>query len=278
MKREPYTFMIMRYRHDAVAGELLNVGVVLHAPRSGFLGAQFRKSHGRLSKAFPGLNGTALRRDLANIERAFIKLAKRESGDLFFERYNAATMAFRLVGIDDSAFVWSEMGSGVTTDPAATLEGLFERFVTRYDERHAERRSDADIWRPLRDRLLERRVGEIFQRKIIRSTVDEVEFEHAWKNGAWHCFQPLSFDLAGAEGIQDKAARWAGHMYGLSQGTEDFRAYFIVGAPSDVQLRSAYNRALAFIGDAPMNPTVVREEEVEEFAEKLVALVQGASD
>ena len=277
MSRAPYTFVVLRYRHDPVAGELMNVGVVMHAPRNGFLGASFRKGHGRLSQAFPDLNGVALRRDLANIERAFTKLSKREGGDLLFERFDAATMAARLLGKDDSAFVWSEMGSGVTEDPEATLNQLFERFVTRYDERMIDRRSDAEIWKPFRDRLAERRIEDIFQRKVIRSPLDEVVFEHAWKNGAWHCFQPLSFDLAGAVGIQDKAARWAGHMYGL-QGAENFRAYFIVGAPSDPELRSAYDRALAFICEAPTHPKIVREEDLETFVDELASQVLGHRD
>jgi hypothetical protein len=269
MSREPYTYLILRYRHDALAGEQINVGVVVHAPKSRFLGSYFRKVHGRVSKAFPDVNGPALRHDLAGIERAFQRLAARESDDIFFDSQSASTLAHRIVGKDDSALVWSEMGSGVSTDPPKTLDTLVARFVTQYDEAPTFRRSDADIWKPFRDRLAERQIADIFERKTIRSSRDEVEFEHAWKNGEWHCFQPLSFDLAGVDGIQEKAARWVGHMVGLTNVADQFRPYFIVGAPSDQALTNAYHRALAFIGEAPLSPKVVQEADFEAFADSL---------
>lgn len=251
MNREPYTYMILRYRHDPVAGEQINVGIVLHAPRSGFLGAVVRRAYGRVAKLFPTLDGATLRHDLTSIERTFQKMAKeRVSGDMI-DQPNASTYALRVVGKDDSSLIWSEMGSGVTSDPAKTLEDLHCRFVTRHDEVTSARRSDADIWRPFRDLLLERRIENIFQKKTIFGVHDAVEFDHAWKNGKWHCFQPLSFDLTTAEGIQEKAARWVGHMVGLKQTEDQFQPYFIVGKPSDAALAPAYERAIDFIRAAP---------------------------
>ncbi|MDX8445349.1 DUF3037 domain-containing protein [Mesorhizobium captivum] len=275
MKREPYTYMILRYRHDPVAGEQINVGVVVHAARSGFLGAVMRHSYGRISKMFPTLDGATLRHDLASIERAFHKLAKSNvSGDMV-DQPNASTYAHRVVGKDDSALIWSEMGSGMTSDAAKTLENLNSRFVLRYDEVTSARRSDADIWRPFRDLLLERRIGDIFQRKTITGVHDAVDFDHAWKNGKWHCFQPLSFDLTTPEGIQEKAARWVGHMVGLKQAEEEFQPYFIVGEPSDAALATAYERAIDFIRAAPLNPEIIPEKEMDDLANDLADKVHA---
>ena len=36
---------------------------------------------------------------------------------------------------DDSSLQWSSVGVGRTSDPAGTLEKLYERMVTRYDDR-----------------------------------------------------------------------------------------------------------------------------------------------
>ncbi|MGX5803918.1 DUF3037 domain-containing protein [Bradyrhizobium sp. Arg314] len=275
MTREPYTYMILRYRHDPVAGEQVNVGVVVHAVRSGFLGAIMRRSYGRIAKMFPTLDGATLRQDLIGIERAFQKLARTNvSGDMV-GRPSAATYALRVVGKDDSALVWSDIGSGVTSDPAKTLEDLHSRFVTRYDEATAARRSDADIWRPFRDLLLERKIENVFQRKTIVGTHDAVEFDHSWKNGKWHCFQPLSFDLTSAAGIQEKAARWVGHMVGLKQAVDEFQPYFIVGEPSDDSLAASYERAIDFIRTAPLNPQIVTEKEMPNFVDDLAVKVQA---
>lgn len=269
MTRQPYTFLILRYRHDPASGEQLNVGVVLHSPKSQFLGARFRKAYGRVSKTFPDLDGATLRQDLTRIESAFSKMNGRESGDLFFGTNDASTLAHRIIGKDDGSLIWSEMGSGITNNAEDTLEALFTRFVTQYEEAGSARRTDADIWRPVRDRLLELKIASIFEKKTISSKRDEVEFEHAWKNGQWHCMQPLSFDLASADSIQEKAARWVGHMVGLSKSTEQFHPYFIVGRPADPALDFAYRRAVDFISDAPLTPTVIAEEDIVGFVDEL---------
>ena len=270
MKRESYTYTILRYRHDPVAGEQINVGVVLYAPDSGFLGVQIRKAYGRIKKVFPDVNGYLLRQDLQRIESAFVKLSKtRETNDLLSRKNNALTFAHKIIDIDDSSLVWSTIGSGTTSDPVQTLENLHFRFIAQYDQDTQSRRADADVWKPFRDRLLERRIADIFQAKTIRSTRNEVEFEHAWKNGKWHCIQPLSFDLATEDGIQEKAARWVGQMVGLSKSTEEFKPYFLVGGPSSPDMQRAYERALEFLGDAPLAPEIVQETELDQFADML---------
>jgi hypothetical protein len=80
---------------------------------------------------------------------------------------------------------------------------------------------------PVRDRLAELKLADRLQPKTIASPFDRVEFDHAWKNGKWHCFQPLSFDLANEETIREKARRWAGQMLALKEATEPFKLYFL---------------------------------------------------
>lgn len=274
--RQPYSYAILRYRHDAVAGEQVNIGVVLFAPKSGFLGAKFKRAVSRITKVFPTANGQMLRHDIRQIERAFEKLAKtREVHDLLSSDSNALSYGRKIVGIDDSSLVWSDLGSGMTTEPQKTLDELHQRFISQYDEDHVHRRVDADIWKPFRDKLSEKHVADIFEKKTIRSPRNEVEFEHAWKNGQWHCIQPLSFDLTTEEGIQDKASRWVGAMHGLSKGGEDFKAYFLLGEPSDKKMRPAFDRALAFLRDAPLDPEVVPESEMDSFVDEFADIVHA---
>jgi hypothetical protein len=276
MSSRSYTFIILRYRHDPVAGELLNVGVVVHAPGARFLGARFRKSLARFHKVYPDLSTPALRDDINRLSKSFAAASKSERNELFFDKTSAETYARRIVD-QSSAFVWSTMGSGVTDSPQAALDDVYDRFVARFEEKHEERRTDQDIWRPFRDRLAEHHVTAELQAKIIRSPVAEVEFDHAWKNGEWHCLQPLSFDLASPDGIQDKAARWAGNFVGLAESPEPFRAYLIVGAPSDPALQTAYGKALSLIRQAPAPPVIIEEDEASAFADQFAAQIAAHS-
>jgi Protein of unknown function (DUF3037) len=203
--KTPYTYVVLRYRHDSLSGEFANVGVVFHAPALGFLRAKMRHTLGRLSKMFPDLNGDAFKGSVKSIERAIARLAAPEASDLFARLKDAGAFAKAVLPDDDSSYIWGPVGSGLTADPAETLEMLYNRFVARYDEHHRQHRDDAAIWKPVRDRLAERKLADRLQAKTISSSLDCVEFEHAWKNGAWHCYQPLSFDLANEENIRDKA-------------------------------------------------------------------------
>jgi len=268
--RRPYTYVVLRYRHDPLAGEFANVGVVVHDARSGFLDAKVRAAPGpRLTRMFPHLDGDAFKSALQGIRRGVQRLSAKEAGDMLASLGDAASFARRVMPNDDTSFVWSPVGSGVTDDPQKTLDKLYDRFVAQYDGKARTSRDDAAVWRPVRDLLVARNIADRLQPKVIRSDVDQVEFEHAWKNGAWHCYQPLSFDLASGDNIREKAARWAGHMWALDRADEAFKPHFVVGAPGNPNLRDAYGKALAMLRLSPGAPEVIEEAEAETLVDKI---------
>lgn len=266
-----YTYVLLRYRHDPLAGEFANVGVVLHQPSTGFLDAKVRHTLGRLSKMFPDLDGDTLKSVLRGLERAIERLAKREGSDLLTSLKDAGAFARRVMPDDDTSFVWGPVGSGLTTNPSDMLARLYDRFIARYDEPHMRHRDDAAVWRPVRDRLAELDLADRLEHKIIVSPVDRVEFQNAWKNGAWHCYQPLSFDLVNGENIREKARRWAGHLLALSEPDEPFKPYFFVGSPSNDSLEAAYRDAIEILQLGPNEPVVIEETRMDD----LIHLIQG---
>ncbi len=268
--RRPYTYVLLRYRHDPLAGEFANVGVLLHEPRSGYLEAKVRTHLGpRLKKMFPTVDGGSFKGSLQSIARSVRKLSSREGEDMLALLGDAASFARRVLPTDDSSFVWGDLGSGITDDPHRALENLYARFVTQYDDTATPSRDDAAVWRPVRDLLLARDIADRLQPKIISSDVDQVTFDHAWKNGAWHCYQPLSFDLSSNENIREKAARWAGHMLALKDSVEPFKPHFVVGVPSNPQLQIAYERAVALLRLSPGAPEVIEESAAEGLVDKI---------
>lgn len=260
--RTPYTYVLLRYRHDPLAGEFANVGVLLHDARARFLGVRVRRTLGRLSAMFPGLSGEALKNALRSVERGVRQLAKRDAGELLSSLGDAETFARRVLPAEDSSFVWSAVGSGVSFDPQVTLDKLYARFVSQYDEPTRANRDDAAVWKPVRDLLVERKIADRLQSITIKSDLDEVDFEHAWKNGAWHCYQPLSFDLASGESIREKASKWAGQLLALKDAHEAFRPHFVVGAPQNARLQNDFAKAVAILQLGPGKPEVVEEDDI----------------
>jgi hypothetical protein len=94
-------------------------------------------------------------------------------------------------------------------------------------------------------------------------------FSHAWKNGLWHCLEPLSFDLASAEGIKEKAHKLLGRMLSVKDSGEDFKLYLLLGEPRDEALRPAYEKALKNLRKLPVENELIFESEAIDFTNRL---------
>jgi hypothetical protein len=264
-----YTFSVLRYRHDPLADEQVNVGLVFHSPAARFSDFKARHTHGRFSLLYPDLDRDAFRLKLRAIERGVSRIAEEEGDNLFARLSDATALGRRALPQDDSSFIWGEQGSGITTDPEGEFERLFERFVTLYDKEKRPVRQDADVWRPVRELLVSRGIAHRLQKKVIASPVDKVEFDHAWKNGAWNVVEALSFDLATEDTIKDKARRWVGQLTTVSKTEEKFTPHFIVGKPSSDALLPAYDAALGILRASPVAADIVEEANVASLVDQI---------
>lgn len=271
-----YTYTVLRYMHDVTTGEFVNVGVALHAPDAPFLGALCRTTYGRLSSAFPGVNGEHFRALMRYIQSQFELLGDRVRDQLKLDGANSVRdFATLVLPADDSSLQWSPEGSGRGEDPAATLEKLFERMVMRYDDRHVRvQRDDSEVWRHFKRTLETKQLLRYFEPRKVSVADDEIEFEHTWKNGVLHCLEPVSFDLASAESIRDKAHRWLGRIQSVAAGSEPFRMYFLVGAPQDDALANAYENAISILRKAPVDKTIWSESEADQLGQTLASEVE----
>jgi hypothetical protein len=272
MKRSyTYTYCVLRYVHDVISGEFVNVGVVLYAPEARYLSALCRTTYGRLSKVFPGVHAEHFKSLMRYIQARLEEQGARVSGELPFSTPSSVMeFAQAILPRDDSSLQWSPPGSGRTNDPSKTLEQLFDRMVMRFEERPAPSvRSDEDVWRNFKRNLEERQLLQHFQPKRIAVQDDEIEFQYAWKNGVWHCLEPLSFDLAASESIRDKAHRWLGQMASLQGATDQFKVYLLVGGPQQDELRPAFANAMSILGKIPGDKEIVLEQDAPQLAARI---------
>jgi hypothetical protein len=168
--------------------------------------------------------------------------------------------------LDDSSLQWSPVGAGLTVDAQKTFDQLYHRFVTRYDRPSQHRKSDEDVWRPVEAKLKEQGVKVELEPKRIQGSTDTVEFRHAWKNGRWHVYEPLSFDLSDADNIKDKARRWLGHLSAVKVGAlEDVQVHFIVGRPQSTALEPAYRTAVEILRKVPFDNDIFEEDQIDDF-------------
>ena len=270
-EKRPYSYTVLRYVHDIVSGEALNVGVVMHAPAESFLKVKTRKTIGRLKHVFPDLDRQAFIEAMRAVDRGLAVIAKSAKGEpLFNGQLDARGFALKVLPHDDSALQWSEVGTGRTADEAKTFGRLYERYVAHYDRKSERRRTDEDIWRPIREKLLEREVHVHFEPKLVSGTQDKITFEKAWKNGRWHAYEPVSFDLADADNIRAKAHRWRGHLSSVAEGArDDIELHFVLGRPQNTSLMRAYEGAKKILKGAKFATEVIDENDVDDLVNTL---------
>ena len=272
-----YSYTVLRYVHDTVTGEFVNVGVALYAPEVGYFSAMCRTTYRRVSTAFPGLNGEQFRAVMRHVQARFETLGESLSAEsAAADQRSLQDFARGVLPVDDSSFQWSPIGVGLATDPSQMMEALFNRMVMRYDEPvpTRSRRTDEDVWRNFKRDLEQRRLLKFFAPKTISVPGDEVQFDHAWKNGVWHCVEPVSFDMAAAEGIKDKAHKLLGQITSVNGAAETFRLYLLVARPDDDALMPAFESALSILQKMPCEKEIVQEDDHAALANRLAGEVE----
>jgi hypothetical protein len=276
--KTPYSYTVLRYVHDTTTGEFVNVGVAIYSREARYASALCRTTFGRLSKTFPGMDGEVFKGLMRHIQSRF-----EEQGDALKTELPLAGLpdsvmqiAHAVLPADDSTLQWAPLGSGLADDLPRTLESIFNRMVARYDERpQQERRTDDEVWRGFRRSLENRHVLKHLQSKTISVSDDEVEFQYAWKNGVWHCLEPVSLDLSSAESIRDKAHRLLGRVTSVQQAKDSFKVYLLLGEPQQEGLRTAFEKAVSILSKLPVDHEVVREERADEFTERFAREIEA---
>jgi hypothetical protein len=270
MKNVPYQFSILRYVHDTVTQEFVNIGVAVFAPEAGFLRARCTESYARISNMFQKIDGQHFRQIAHYIETQICNHERQFVSALRFEQLPPLdSLLAKVLPADDSAFQFSRIGVGLSPDPSKTLEELFQRYVEAYVSGESKARSDDDVWRSFREPLDRAHVTPRLKAKRIVAPNFEYEFKGSWKNEILHVYEPVSFDLADKSSLLDKANRWLGRAETLMDSPEKFAIYLLLGEPRDEAMKQTFHKAKNILNKIPGKKELISESEREPFAEQL---------
>jgi len=271
--KSAYSYVLLRYVHDILTEEFLNVGVVLLVPSTGEIKYRMRDTIDRLKAVFPNIDSSGFFSAMAAIRRGLQMVeSDRTDASPLPDDADVLTVAYRALPPDDSSLQWSQLGTGLTANPEETLNDIFENYVSRYDTHHRPLRCDQDIGHAFEQKLENRQLTQHFLEASFAGCLDNIVFHHALRLAQWQVFQPLSFDLSDADSIRIKAREWLGHLTAVAAGgkAEPYKLHFIVGAPANPILQDAYQGALAILREAPNHPAIFEENELE----KLIAWIE----
>jgi hypothetical protein len=121
----PFTYTILRLVPSVERGEQLNVGVVLFCRQRGFLGARVALDQERLQALAPSL-------DLAEVAahlQGLVRVAEGNPAAGAIATLPASERFGWLAAPSSTVIQASPVHTGLSDDPAATLDGLFARLV-----------------------------------------------------------------------------------------------------------------------------------------------------
>ncbi|QXH51862.1 DUF3037 domain-containing protein [Pseudomonas fakonensis] len=275
MKLSTYEFAVLRYVHDRVTGEFINFGIIAYCKAKRKLLTQFKTRTARLSAVFPDMDRHHIKSVARHISSAIDIESERLQKELIFEDVTLESVIGRILKRDDSSLQWSDVSAGVTFSFEEEVDRIFHRYVTYHDSPAVrERRTEQDIWRDFEKKLKSFSAVERFAPKKISVRDDELEFKHAWKNGIWHCVEPISFDLSDADNMKDKAHRWLGQMTSIQDAREEFKLYMLVSKPQDEGLAAAFEKAVKILNKIPTNKELIFEEDASSLADAMMMRIQ----
>ncbi len=273
-KSHPFRYVVLRYLHDRRVGEFVNLGVVVECASAGFLAGKFDSSFQRLTKFFPGVSDPYLRAKVKDIERHVAQIGdglRERGGDIFdLSAHTLDCIWRRVLPCDDSALSWSEVKVGITTEPSATLSEIFSSVVERYkhpDDRGS--RSDSDVWAKVEPVLKERGLQKYLESHEVTTSLSSYRFDHAMRNGKWHCIEPVSVDLSAPDFIRKKVQRIYGAMTLIEPSARDVKVYFVLSDPTTPAAKQLYQEAHGVISSAKIAHEVFRENAVGRLGDTL---------
>ncbi|HUF08543.1 MAG TPA: DUF3037 domain-containing protein [Rhodothermales bacterium] len=279
--KHPYTFCVLRYVHDPIAEESLNVGILLFSAEQQLLSTMLELRYERLSSTFSGFDGERYKQVLRHFESAI----DRERTEIFASQlFEVADRPSPSAG-SIARRVWTDLGlsyrvsdsmAGLSSNLDETLSDLFDRLVSsQWDRKVSEHVSDDQVWSNVRTRIAPV-VTRILRPKTFETPAISVDFQHAFQNERWHLVQPLSMDYKRTTQMQEKAARWLGNATALKENDEarDATLYFVLHPPESKKHQDAYIRAKNLLNKVPMKHEFFEEDEVESLSRELESHVQ----
>lgn len=278
-----FEYSVLRYMHDAVTQEFVNIGVLLFSAEEAYLGLQISPRYKRVSQMFDGIEPLAYRRARRSVEKAAKRVAgSLKQGSLFEEFSNGITdIISKILPTNDAALSFADPAQGLTDDLDEELNYLFNRLVEFYAPKSTRSsRTDQEVWVEYVEAFRKRNILPHLTKVTIPTKAFNVEFQHAFKNERWHPIEPVSFDLTNKSYIQEKAAKWIGKAVSLATSNEVGTLYILSGKPSDPSLGSAYEAAKRGLEEMTYGIDVrfVEEDNLESFSDEFEAFIANHHD
>jgi len=271
---KPYEYKILRYCHDRISGEFINVGVLLYSLQDHLLLFKTIDKYKRLNEFFPTTDGRKVKKLINQLELYANKLNQRISNQLDLDNIqNIESIANQILPKDDSALYFSDTLRGLSINFSNTLDELYDDIVAKHDK-YTDKKSlsDDEVWRNIYKKYFDdKKITEKLVPHSIKTKNDLFEFDHCWKNGIWHIYEPISFELTDYHKIKIKIYQYNGLVNELITSKEKILINYLTAKPKlseHPELIYLMKEKLMSTEDN-IKTNIVFEEDAEDFALQL---------
>ncbi len=281
MNKQRYSYCFLRYHHDLIGGEFANIGVLLWAPNSNFLGFRCSQRYGRLSQFFTEFEPDDYRGLVSRLQTQFDGLSEEYKNlpdfpALLEDPKSAKELAIKIIPDDDGAIQWSRSKGGLCKNPKLELDSIFETYIASHNKvAISSRRNDKCVYDAVYKPVFEQQVvRSVIKPCFVKSRLAEHFFQNSWKNGSLNVFETLSFDYSDSDRLEGKAYKWDSQIRHLAKAEQSPNIHLLLGSPRD-EHKKAYGKAKDILASSKSDTRVilVEEDEVEGFENDLVSKV-----
>jgi hypothetical protein len=270
-----YQYQILRYYPDVVAEEFINIGIVFFIPEERKLISKIIDNSSRLSALFHGIDTKFVNRLLRNVDNWLNTKGKELLDQLNHKEYSSIDSITRsILPPNDSSLRFSDVRTGITLDIDQTFEEMYLRFVSKFEKKsESHSHDDKKAWYEYKKVFEKYSIDKKLTKPdfIVKTKYSEFEFDHAWKNGKWNFYKPISFDLATTDHIRKKAWEQVGFTQELLTSDLSFNLVYLALSPKvddinnlNEMLNSKFTQSIE-----GKSISIVFEDKAEEFASQL---------
>ncbi len=275
-------YQILRYLPDRISGEFVNLGIVVFDASTGILASRFINKIGNISSFFPNTNSRYLIKSVKTIYENLDKISIGLQSEFAFKKFDSLSEITRSVlPQDDSALVFSEVKKTLDISAEATTEDLFSRFVSIHliEDEDEEVRRDKEVWNKVyKKHFDDNGISSHLSSHKVKTKHDVLEFEKAWKNGAWNYFESVSFNLTRADAIKNKVYKWVGKLDELSSSSESMHIYLLSVLPhSNPELDAFINKTIKAKATKNLKIDLVSENNVTTIVKQIKKAIDNHS-
>jgi hypothetical protein len=268
-----YQYQILRFLPDRVNGEFINLGVVVYNPSENELIGKFNQKSHRISSMFPSANTRYIVRITKFFQQEIKAISERLKSELYFEQLESLeSFTKRILPKDDSALFFTEVKKGYDVNGSAALSDLYKKYVLQNEsDELKESTSDKEVWSKYYKEYFDNLgISSHLHSHTVVTNNDELEFEKAWKNGKWNCFESVSFDLTRPDAIKNKVYKWIGKIDELNTAKEPLNLYLLSVFPeSNTELTKFIMDKLGKIRGEKTDVNLITKENVHKYGRKI---------